>query len=123
MGTAHVFISYAREDAGFVRKLSKRLSDTGLASWQDISGLRGSQDWQRDVDKALRSASALVVVMSRYATRSRYVTYEWAFALGARIPVVWIRRSATQVHPRLALIQCVDFTKRGKTWLRLIDAV
>jgi hypothetical protein len=123
MSGRHVFISYARKDADFAQKLRRRLQESRLTTWRDIDELRAGEHWQQAIDEALQSAAALVVVMSPHATESQYVTYEWAFALGAGIRVVPVLKKAMRLHPRLASIQFVDFTKRGKPWLRLLDVL
>jgi hypothetical protein len=126
MSRDHVFISYARKDAAFVSRLTKRLKSLQLAAWRDIDALRAGEYWQEAIDKALSSAAALVVVLSPRAVKSAYVAYEWAFALGAGIkviPIITGKIAKASIHPRLSGLQFVDFTKRGKPWLRLIDAL
>ncbi|MGH9931480.1 MAG: toll/interleukin-1 receptor domain-containing protein, partial [Pyrinomonadaceae bacterium] len=121
----HIFVSYAREDKNFARQLTSRLRESGKIPWQDLSNIKGGDPWQIKIDEALRNAEALVVVMSPQATRSQYVTYEWAFALGAGvrvIPVVVKKRTA--LHPRLSSIQYIDFTtRRGRPWVDLRKAL
>jgi hypothetical protein len=126
MSEDHVFIWYARKDAAFVNRLTRRLRKLRLATWRDIDALRAGEYWQETIDKALRSATALIVVLSPAAAESQYVAYEWAFALGAGvavIPIITGKTANTPIHPRLSSIQFVDFTKPGKPWLRLIDAL
>jgi len=126
MSLDHLFISYARNDAEFVNRLTKRLKSLKLATWRDIDALRAGEHWQASIDKALSSAAALVVVLSPRAVKSAYVAYEWAFALGAGktvIPIIAGKIARASIHPRLSGLQSVDFTKRGKPWLRLIDAL
>jgi len=117
----HVFISYSRGDAKFASKLRQQLNESKLAAWRDIDDLRAGETWQQAIDDALRTAAALIVILSPPAMKSEYVTYEWAFALGAGIPVIPILWKAAQLHPRLASLHFIDFTKPGKPWLRLID--
>src|SRR5258708_25914462 len=122
----HVFISYARNDAAFVNRLTKRLRELKVATWRDIDALRAGEYWRDTIDNALRGAAALIVVLSPSAAMSQYVAYEWAFAIGAGvavIPIITGKAAKTRIHPRLSAIQFVDFTKPGKPWLRLIDAL
>src|SRR5258708_32003422 len=111
----HVFVSYAREDMDFARQLTKQLRESGRIPWQDLRNLRGGDNWQATIDDALRNAEALVVVMSPQATKSQYVTYEWAFALGAGVRVIPVVKKRTELHPRLSTIQHIDFTTRRGT--------
>jgi hypothetical protein len=120
----HIFVSYAREDKDFARQLTSRLRESDRVPWQDLRDLRGGDDWQASIDDALRKAEALVVIMSPHATRSQYVTYEWAFALGAGIRVIPVVKKPTLLHPRLSYIHHIDFTtRRGKPWVDLRRAL
>lgn len=76
------------------------------------------------IDDAVRNAEALVVVMSPHATRSQYVTYEWAFALGAGVRVIPVVKKRTKLHPRLNTLHHIDFTtRRGTPWVDLRKAL
>jgi TIR domain-containing protein len=125
----HVFVSYAREDRGdkdFARELARRLRALDRIPWQDFRNLRGGDYWQAAIDDALRNAEALVVVLSPYSTASRFVTYEWAFALGAGIrviPVVRKNSKKTEPHPRLLTIQHIDFNSHRTPWVDLRKAL
>jgi hypothetical protein len=123
MPKGQVFISYSHRDKAFVMKLDKKLKELKFPTWRDVDQFRGGDYWENSIDEALRGASTLVVVMSRSGRRSQYVAYEWAFALGAGIRVIPLPKEQVPFHPRLGAIQFVDFTKPGKTWLRLIDAL
>lgn len=120
----HVFVSYAHEDKDFARELNKRLREQDRIPWQDLLNIRGGVSWQAAIDDALRNAEALVVIMSPHATKSQYVTYEWAFALGAGVPVIPVVRKRADLHPRLRTFQQIDFTtRRGTPWVNLRKAL
>lgn len=120
----HIFVSYAREDKNFAQELNKRLRESHQIPWQASIDLKGGENWQDAIDKALRNAEALVVVMSPHATKSQYVTYEWAFAFGAGVPVIPVVRKRTTLHPRLNTLQYIDFTKgRGAPFVGLLKAL
>jgi hypothetical protein len=121
----HVFVAYAREDAEFARRLSKRLEVSYRLPWQDLRNLKGGKPWLPAIDDALRKAEALVVVMSPHATQSQYVTYEWAFAVGAGIPVIPVIAEKTdELHPKIESLQYIDFTTgRGSPWVNLLKSL
>ena len=120
----HIFVSYAHEDKQFAQQLNRRLRASHLIPWQDRSNLLGGDNYQAAIDKALRTAEALVVVMSPHATKSQYVIYEWAFALGAGVPLIPVLETATIPHPRLSTIQYIDFTTgRGAPFVGLLKAL
>lgn len=120
-----VFISYAREDAAFAREVVRQLRRSKVPAWQDVQELRGGDHWQERIDEALSDARSLIVVMSPAASRSMYVTYEWAFALFKNVPVVPVLRKPTELHPRLARLHYVDFSRKDqrKPWVKLLQAL
>jgi hypothetical protein len=79
----HVFISYSHTNGDFAEILRTRLEGSGLNVWTDEDRLLAGEDWRNGIDQAIRSACALIVVMTPSAKASEYVTYEWAFASGS----------------------------------------
>jgi len=123
MNKANVFISY-KHDATietFVELLHEKLENNGFLPWIDWK-LRPGEDWSQGIDTAIKAAFALIVVMTPEARQSEYVTYEWASALGNGVPVIPILFKHTEIHPRLARVQYIDFT-RQKQWDRLITVL
>ena len=118
---AHVFISYAHEDGDFGDVLINKLKEEGINHWVD-KHIRAGQEWRQAIDDAIRASFALIVVMSPAAKTSEYVTYEWAFAVGARIPVIPLLYRSTPLHPRLEALQHLDFSSRtARPWDNLIE--
>jgi hypothetical protein len=121
---AEFFISHDHSDGDFAELLKLRLEKQGHSAWIDIERLRVGEDWRQEIDNAIRSATALVVVMSPSARQSEYVTYEWAYAWGVGVPVIPILLKETSMHPRLESLQYLDFTNRSaRPWDRLMDAL
>jgi HEAT repeat protein len=109
----HVFISYSRrEDADFAKILEDEIGKAGFATWRDRSIAAGGE-WRKEIDDALRDSFAIALVFSPQAKVSTYVNYEWAFALGAGIPVVTLLKGLTEQNlpQRLSLYQCLDFSR------------
>ena len=96
----HLFISHCHEDRKFAKGLQTRLKENGFASWRSDS-IPGGEDWRREIDKAIKDAFALIVVITPKAKASEYVTYEWAFAWGAEVKVIPLLLKKTEIHPRL----------------------
>ena len=105
-----VFISYQHADAEFAENLMFRIKDAGFNSWVDSENLRAGEEWQVRIDQAIKSAFALIVIMTPEAQASEYVTYEWSFAWGAGVKVIPVMYKQTQLHPRLKTLQYLDFT-------------
>lgn len=117
-----ILISYASEDVALAQQIQTEMearlprpADTApIAVWRDRSktGLRPGDDWRLELDDALREAACVLVLVTRNARQSEYVTYEWAFALGAGVKVVPIVADKQALHPRLAVLQYFDYSDR-----------
>lgn len=105
----HVFISYSHDDLDFAQNVKHELERRRISVWIDELTPAGD-DWRQDIEDALKNAFAIVLILTPEAVNSRYVTYEWAFAFGAGIPVVPLLRKKTEMHPRLERLQHLDFT-------------
>lgn len=117
---AHIFISYIRENSPFVDRLRARLAEAGFAVWTG-GDLRAGDEWRETVDLALREAFAVVVIMSRAASTSPFIAYEWACGLGLGADVIPVAIEPTMLHPRLRALGVLDFTDaRRAPWDELI---
>jgi hypothetical protein len=84
--TGHVFISYAREDQTYARKLADALRARGFETWIDNRIETGDRWWQT-IDKAIRASAAFVVVMTPDAEKSDWVEKEIMLALEEGKPI------------------------------------
>jgi len=109
---AHVFISYKREDKPFVLELKQQLIDADFEVWID-ENISPGRKWRDELDAKLRESFALALVVSPESMTSEYVTYEWIYALGARVEVMPIYLRSIEKFPyRLEDFQYVDFRTR-----------
>lgn len=123
-GRPEVFISYSRTDGDFAEVLRRRLEDAGFDTWVDLDDLRAGDAWGEAIDGAIRGSVALVVILTPASRGSDYVSYEWAFALGAEVPVIPLLLQPTPLPPRMAAIQHLDFTRReDRPWESLMAAL
>jgi len=125
MAAKHVFLSYARNDARFVKKLRKKLESSQMVTWLDTEDILAGVPWQPKIEQAIRDAVAMVLVLSPHATKSLAVTYEWIFARGAGVRVIPVLFEKTDIPEPLKSIQYENFTgsDHGKRWLRLLDSI
>jgi hypothetical protein len=122
--TPWVFISHAHADGDFAELLKKAVEEAGFRAWIDADRLPVGFDWREGIDEAVRKSVAIVAVISPRSAISEYVTYEWAFAYGAGIRVIPVVIEPTKMHPRLDVLQHLDFTnRRGRPWEALITAL
>ncbi len=80
MGT--IFLSYARADGqGLTTRLRAELERAGFKIWRDIEDMQGGQAWKEQLRAALRTADAVVVLLTPAAVASKYVEWEWENAI------------------------------------------
>ena len=77
---ADVFISYAREDQAFVRRVFDALKEFGRETWVDWEGIPPSAVWMAEVRKAIESGEAFVFVISPDSLASSVCREEVAHA-------------------------------------------
>ncbi|MCC6804680.1 MAG: toll/interleukin-1 receptor domain-containing protein [Anaerolineae bacterium] len=110
----HVFISYSHKNSEFAGILKERLVAAGIDPRIDTDFLKGGAVWHQEIDDQIRTASVVLLILSPDSFESKYVTYEWAFALGNGVPVIPLMIEKTELHPRLRMIQYIDFANRWK---------
>jgi hypothetical protein len=87
---ADVFISFAREDDDFARRLTRALVDQGISAFSDTQIMAG-EDWGGHLRRALDGSAAILLVMTPAALRSPGVLSEIGAALAAEkliIPII-----------------------------------
>ncbi|HSM70812.1 MAG TPA: TIR domain-containing protein, partial [Anaerolineales bacterium] len=76
----YFFVSYSREDTVKQRRLVKGLRERGLNIWVDIENLTpGTPTWEREVEKAIRGAMGIIVLLSPESNNSEWVRREISF--------------------------------------------
>jgi hypothetical protein len=75
----HVFISYAREDIRFVKKLAGCLTEKGCSVWWDFSLIPGYR-FREEIASKIDSAKSVIVIWSKYSVVSGFVLDEAARA-------------------------------------------
>ena len=96
---ADVFLSYSRADADTMRRLRDHLQASGLTVWNDESLEPGTPDWEAAIEREIRNANSLVLVLSPDAAASRWVRAEIALAGTFDVPVFpfWVRGTEQEV--------------------------
>jgi hypothetical protein len=103
-----VFVSYAREDAGFALRLAGDLKEKGANVWLDQLDIRPGRQWDREVERALSMCNEMLVVLSPAAIDSNNVMDEVAFALDERKTVIPILHGECRLPFRLRRLQYID---------------
>lgn len=111
---ADVFVSYAREDLLFVRRLTTALRDRNREVWVDLEGLLPSARWMEEIRTAITEADAVVFVITPDSVVSKVcrIELDYASEQSKRLVPILIRQTPTgDVPPALAELH----------WLRFLD--
>jgi len=77
-----IFISYAKEDLIFADKLYDFLENYGFKPWLDKRKLLPGQLWKFEIQKALKDANYVILLLSEISVQKRgYVQREFKYAL------------------------------------------
>ena len=106
-----MFISYARSDSEFALRLAKDLRSLGTAFWMDQLNLSGGTRWDQAVEEALKSCSALLVILSSASVQSNNVLDEVYFALDRNKRVIPVLYQSCDIPFRLKRLQHIDFSR------------
>ena len=119
---SHVFLSYSHEDHFFAELARIKLAEAGISVWVDQGQLRAGEDWRNGIDQGISDCFAVILALSPESASSSFVTYEWASAMGKGKPIVPVRLNRCELHPKLEVIQYLDFSTRGhQPWSLLIE--
>jgi hypothetical protein len=94
-----LFFAYAREDSHLVRLIADKLRAAGHEYWVDVEGIAGGQNWMAAIERGIREADALLVLVSPYSAASRWVTQEAAYARVAGTPIIPVLVRPTEDMP------------------------
>ncbi|MEP6894793.1 MAG: toll/interleukin-1 receptor domain-containing protein [Chloroflexota bacterium] len=77
----YFFISYSRVDTVHQRKIVAELRRRNVNVWVDTENLvPGSPAWEREIEKSIRGASGIIVLLSPQSNNSAWVRREISFA-------------------------------------------
>ena len=89
-----IFISYGREEGvrAFVKSLKVGIEASGISVWLDVDDIPTGSDFHEEIGLALQSCRALVPVLTKKYTQSRYCKGELYVANGQQkilLPLVY----------------------------------
>ena len=108
----HVFMSYSRRDEAVMRRVTGFLRKQGINVWVDNEKLvPGTPIWEAEIEKAIKSTSAVIVILSPDSKNSEWVRREITLAdqYHTRIFPVLVRGDEdSSISIRLITRQYVD---------------
>jgi hypothetical protein len=120
---SQVFISYKKEEKVLADDVKSQIEKAGFRVSRDTE-LHAGTEWRDFIDAEIRKSIAVIVIMTKAAKSSEFVTYEWSFAYGAGIrviPLIYIDPS--ELHARLFGLHYLDFRGKRKPWSYLIKSL
>jgi tricorn protease-like protein len=77
----YFFVSYSRADTVRQQKFVSELRERGVNAWVDVEHLvPGSPAWEREIERSIRGAAGVIVLLSPDANNSQWVRREISFA-------------------------------------------
>jgi TIR domain len=112
-----VFLCHSSADKDRVRELYHRLRAESFDPWLDVEKLRGGQDWEFEIKKAVRRSGVVIVCLSQDSiSKEGYVQKEIKLALDVAdekpegtIFVIPLKLEECNVPDRLRKLQWVDY--------------
>ncbi len=118
-----IFISYSSADSDFAELMKMKLEGSDIIVWRDIHEIAAGEEWRNEIDFGLLSSDILIVLLTKNSAKSSYVTYEWAWAMGNGKNIIPILIEPCEIHPRIKVLQYLDFQDRKRPWNTLIERV
>ncbi|MCC6615267.1 MAG: TIR domain-containing protein [Anaerolineae bacterium] len=127
---ADVFISYAREDQPFVRRLHEALAQRSRETWVDWQDIPLTAQWWQEIQRGIEAADNFVFVISPDSLSSQVCQDELEHAITHNkrlIPIVRRESTSQRVHEALAshnwlfMRQDDDFDGAFDSLIRALD--
>ena len=126
LSTDYVFMSYSRRDDAAMRRIVAFLREQGIKVWVDNEKLiPGTPVWEKEIEKAVQGASAVVVVLSPDSKDSEWVRREISLAdqYEKRVFPLLVRGDEkTSISIRLIGRQYVDIRSNEDAGLNYVSA-
>lgn len=111
---ADLFISYAREQLGFVRSLRAELTSRGYEVWVDEEGIPPTVEWHQEIYSAIESSNAFIFVISPDSAKSRVCRMELDHAVRHNkriLPLVQTETDEEEIPESLRALNWIFFTE------------
>lgn len=79
-----VFISYSKEDQRFADEVMETLDTHGISVFNAFRDIQAGESFPNIIQKAIHEADAVIVLVSRASSKSRWIQSELAFAISQR---------------------------------------
>ena len=115
--TEKIFMSYSRRELGFVDDLVSKL-ESKYNVWLDYRVLIPGTPWAGQIEKGLKEADTVLLVVSKASLASEFVALEWRHFLETNKRVILLIFEAVDVPTELEKYEWVDFRGNYKAGLK-----
>ncbi len=116
--TNKIFLSYGREELGFVDDLVGKLETEGYDVWLDYRELIPGQSWKEQLEKGKNESDTILLVISKKSVNSQWVKKEWEHFLDSNKRVILLIFDAEDIDEKLEQYEWVDFRGSYKAGLK-----
>ncbi len=119
-----IFFSYSRKDGEkFTLKLATDLRNAGCNVWLDQLDIRPGKPWDLEIEKALKTATCLLFIVTEKSVDSKNTLDEVYYALDNNKEVIPVIFGSCEAPFRLKRLQHIDFTADYNTAFNRLLAV
>lgn len=118
-----IFISYSSCTEDLAELIKMKLEEAHITVWKDTNQISAGEEWRNEINYGILSSDIVLVLIDNNSINSSYVTYEWAFALGSGKLIIPILIEECDIHPRMSVLQYIDFKNKKRPWDILIDLI
>ena len=104
------FFSYSRANSEFAVRLAKDLKKAGHEIWLDQLDIPTGARWDDELEKALRTCTSFLILLSPESIKSQNVKDEIGYAIDSGKHILPLMIKQCEVPFRLRRFQYVDFT-------------
>ncbi len=81
MPPKEVFLSHSSHDVEVTTRIAETLRNHGIPVWYSATNIRGAQQWQDEIGRALKRCDFFIVLLSNHSIVSEWVKRELSYAL------------------------------------------
>ncbi len=93
----HVFLSYTRADIEIALQIRRALEEAGHIVWQDLTAIKGGDEWIKSIESGVERCYALVTVVSEISQKSEWVQIEYLHAKRRGKPIIPIKVDESEI--------------------------
>lgn len=109
----HIFLSYTRADKDIAFQIRRELELAGHTVWQDLTAIKGGDEWIKSIEVGVEKSYALITVVSESSQKSEWVQIEYLHAKrrgkfivpikvdASEIPTILLATNVIHGHPDL----------------------